>query len=73
MRYPLVFIPGMMCDSRLFQPQINEFSKQYMVCVTPASSSNSIENISFEILRYLPTKVQKVMLDKETTKANKTT
>ena len=56
MRYPLVFIPGMMCDSRLFQPQINEFSKQYMVCVTPASSSNSIENISFEILRYLPTK-----------------
>ena len=56
MRYPLVFIPGMMCDSRLFQPQINEFSKQYMVCVTPASYSNSIENISFEILRYLPTK-----------------
>ena len=56
MRYPLVFIPGMMCDSRLFQPQINEFSKQYMVCVTPSSSSNSIENISFEILRYLPTK-----------------
>ena len=45
-----------MCDSRLFQPQINEFSKQYMVCVTPSSSSNSIENISFEILRYLPTK-----------------
>ena len=56
MRYPLVFIPGMMCDSRLFQPQINEFSQQYMVCVTPASSSNSIENISFEILRYLPSK-----------------
>ena len=56
MRYPLVFIPGMMCDSRLFQPQINEFSKQYMVCVTPACSSNSIESISFEILRYLPTK-----------------
>ena len=56
MRYPLVFIPGMMCDSRLFQPQLNEFSKQYMVCVAPSSSSNSIENISFEILRYLPTK-----------------
>ena len=56
MRYPLVFIPGMMCDSRLFQPQINEFSRQYVVCATPASSSNSIENISFEILRYLPTK-----------------
>ena len=56
MRYPLVFIPGMMCDSRLFQPQINEFSRQYVVCATPASSSNSIENNSFEILRYLPTK-----------------
>ena len=56
MKYPLVFIPGMMCDSRLFQPQINEFSKQYMVCAAPASSSDTIENISFEILRYLPTK-----------------
>jgi len=56
MRYPLVFIPGMMCDSRLFQPQINEFSKQYMVCATPASTADNIENISFEILRYLPTK-----------------
>jgi pimeloyl-ACP methyl ester carboxylesterase len=56
MKYPLVFIPGMMCDSRLFQPQINEFSKQYMVCAAPASSSDTIENISSEILRYLPTK-----------------
>ena len=56
MRYPLVFIPGMMCDSRLFQPQINEFSKQYMVCAAPASSSDTIENISSEILKYLPTK-----------------
>jgi len=46
----------MMCDSRLFQPQINEFSKQYMVCATPASTADTIENISFEILRYLPTK-----------------
>ena len=56
MRYPLVFIPGMMCDSRLFQPQINEFSKQYMVCAAPASTADTIENIAFEILRYLPTK-----------------
>ncbi len=56
MKYPLVFIPGMMCDSRLFQSQINEFSKQYMVCVTPASCSKSIENISVEILKYLPSK-----------------
>ena len=56
MKYPLVFIPGMMCDSRLFQPQINEFSKQYIVCVTPASCSDNIESISLEILRYLPAK-----------------
>ena len=56
MRYPLVFIPGMMCDSRLFQPQINEFSKQYMICSIPVSSSDTIEKISIEILRYLPTK-----------------
>lgn len=56
MKYPLVFIPGMMCDSRLFQPQINEFSKQYLVCITPASHSDSIEKISFEILSQLPKK-----------------
>ena len=56
MNYPLVFIPGMMCDSRLFLPQIIEFSKQYMICSIPVSSSDTIENISIEILRYLPTK-----------------
>ena len=56
MKYPLVFIPGMMCDSRLFQPQISEFSKQYLVCITPVSYSDSIEKISFEILRQLPQK-----------------
>ena len=56
MKYPLVFIPGMMCDSRLFQPQINEFSKQYLVCITPASHSDSIEKISLEILSQLPKK-----------------
>ena len=56
MKYPLVFIPGMMCDSRLFQPQISEFSKQYLVCIAPVSYSDSIEKISFEILRQLPTK-----------------
>ena len=56
MKYPLVFIPGMMCDSRLFQPQISEFSKQYLVCITPVSYSDSIEKISFEILRQLPPK-----------------
>ena len=56
MKYPLVFIPGMMCDSRLFQPQISEFSKQYLVCIAPLSYSDSIEKISFEILRQLPPK-----------------
>ena len=56
MKYPLVFIPGMMCDSRLFQPQISEFSKQYLVCIAPVSYSDSIEKISFEILRQLPPK-----------------
>ena len=56
MKYPLVFIPGMMCDSRLFQPQISEFSKQYLVCITPVSYSDSIEKISLEILRQLPQK-----------------
>jgi pimeloyl-ACP methyl ester carboxylesterase len=46
----------MMCDSRLFQPQISEFSKQYLVCIAPLSYSDSIEKISFEILRQLPPK-----------------
>ena len=56
MKYPLVFIPGMMCDSRLFQPQISEFSKQYLVCIAPVSYSDSIEKISLQILRQLPPK-----------------
>lgn len=46
----------MMCDSRLFQPQIIEFSKEYTVCVTPAICFDSIEKMSAEILKSLPSK-----------------
>ena len=54
MSEPLVFLPGMMCDSRLFEPQIVEFSKERMVCVAPVTGFDSIKGIASEILEKTP-------------------
>ena len=32
---PLVLLPGMMCDARLFAPQINAFSGQRPLLLSP--------------------------------------
>ena len=54
MTYPLIFLPGMMCDSRLFEPQITNFSRDRLVCVAPVSGFDQIENIAAEILKVAP-------------------
>ena len=56
MIHPLVFLPGMMCDSRLFEPQITNFSRNRLVCVAPVSGFNSVENIAAEVLKVTPSK-----------------
>ena len=54
MAEPLVFIPGMMCDARLFGPQIAELSAEFSVTVAPITRAERIEKIATELLDELP-------------------
>ena len=38
MAEPLVLLPGMMCDARLFGPQIAELSAEFSIMVSPVST-----------------------------------
>lgn len=51
---PLVLLPGMMCDARVFMPQINAMSTERAVMVAPISDGDRIEEIASNILDQLP-------------------
>lgn len=51
---PLVLLPGLMCDSRVFAPQIAYFSRQRAVTVAPVSLGERIEEIASGLLDQLP-------------------
>lgn len=53
---PVVFLPGMMCDARLFEPQIRAFSATHPVMVAPITHGQRMEEIASGILPYLPAK-----------------
>ncbi|MCI5111647.1 MAG: alpha/beta hydrolase [Marivita sp.] len=53
---PVVFLPGMMCDARLFEPQIRTFSATHPVMVAPITHGQRIEEIASAILPLLPPK-----------------
>lgn len=52
----LVFLPGMMCDARLYAPQLAEFSKEHAVTVAPITGGERIEEIASGLLDVLPSK-----------------
>jgi pimeloyl-ACP methyl ester carboxylesterase len=54
MAEPLVFVPGMMCDARLFGPQIAAFSADTAVTVAPITQGERIEEIASALLDVLP-------------------
>lgn len=54
MAEPLVFLPGMMCDARLFGPQIAEFSVDTAVMVGPITQGERVEQIASQLLDQLP-------------------
>ena len=56
MNTPIVLLPGLMCDSRLFQPQINILSRDRTVIIAPVSGFNSVKEIASNILESLPNK-----------------
>ncbi|MEP1201031.1 MULTISPECIES: alpha/beta fold hydrolase [unclassified Tateyamaria] len=54
MAEPLVLLPGMMCDARLFGPQIAELSPEYSIMVSPVTRGERIEEIASGLLDELP-------------------
>ncbi len=56
MQEPLVFLPGMMCDARLFGPQVTAMSRDVAVTVAPIKGGNRIEEIASSLLDQLPLK-----------------
>lgn len=54
MKEPLVLLPGMMCDARLFGPQIAELSCDTAVTVAPVTGGERIEEIASGLLDILP-------------------
>lgn len=56
MKEAVVFLPGMMCDARLFEPQIQAFSSTHPVMVAPITYGQRIEEIASGLLTVLPQK-----------------
>ena len=54
MAEPLVLLPGMMCDARLFGPQIAELSADFSLMVSPVTRGERIEEIASGLLDELP-------------------
>lgn len=54
MKEPLVLLPAMMCDARLFGPQIAELSCDTAVMVAPITAGERIEEIASGLLDQLP-------------------
>ena len=56
MNEPVVFLPGLMCDARLFGPQIAELSSDRAVMCAPISQGERVEEIASGLLASLPAK-----------------
>ncbi|GAA6207866.1 alpha/beta hydrolase [Cognatishimia sp. WU-CL00825] len=51
---PVVFLPGMMCDARLFTPQINAISGHFPVMCHPLVGHDTIQGLATQILKNSP-------------------
>ncbi|MEM9910230.1 MAG: alpha/beta hydrolase [Pseudomonadota bacterium] len=56
MKDPLVLLPGMMCDARVFGPQIAALSVEYAVTIAPVTGGDRMEEIASGLLDVLPRK-----------------
>lgn len=54
MALPLLLLPGMMCDARLFAPQLAAFSGLRPVMVAPMGGYDTIEGLAQSILSHAP-------------------
>lgn len=51
---PLVLLPGMMCDARLFAPQIAALSGRVPIVTAPIGGHNTMAALAAEFLAYAP-------------------
>ena len=51
---PLVLLPGMMCDARLFGPQIEALSGRVPLMTHPLSAQDSVEAMAADVLSHAP-------------------
>lgn len=56
MKEPLVLLPGMMCDSRVFAHQMASLSRDRSVTIAPITQGERISDIAIGLLQQLPQK-----------------
>lgn len=56
MQAPIVLLPGMMCDARLYAPQIADLSRDHAIMVAPITQSDRISDMAIDVLRLAPDK-----------------
>src|SRR6056297_3178186 len=54
MQEPVVLLPGMLCDARLYGPQLAALSPHHAVTVAPITGGERIEEIASGLLDLLP-------------------
>jgi pimeloyl-ACP methyl ester carboxylesterase len=54
---PLVFLPGLLSDARVFEPQIAALSRHLPITILPTGRRDTAEEAATEILEALPGKV----------------
>ncbi|RBI73108.1 alpha/beta hydrolase [Roseovarius sp. TE539] len=54
MQEPVVLLPGMLCDARLYGPQLTALSPDHAVMTAPVSGGERIEEIASGLLDVLP-------------------
>jgi pimeloyl-ACP methyl ester carboxylesterase len=54
MNLPLVFVPGMMCDARLFMPQIVALSNRHPITIAPITRNSDIGSMAATLLAAAP-------------------
>lgn len=53
---PIVFLPGFMCDARLFEAQMIALGREHVVMAAPVWTAERIEEMASELLFQLPAK-----------------
>ncbi|MEM9642774.1 MAG: alpha/beta hydrolase [Pseudomonadota bacterium] len=57
MTTPLVLLPGMMCDARLFAPQIKALSPDHTVIVPDLTGSPTVGGLAAQVLEDVPDRI----------------